>query len=336
MKRIHVHGFGAVSPAGWGALALSDAVKSGTPAATAELARPGQPNPLRVRRVPAPAPRPAFLGHPRLRRASPISQYAVGAALEALGPDAGRLRGGWRVGIVYCVMAGCVGYSRRFLDETLRDPSTASPLVFPETVFNAPASHLAAVLESRAINYTLVGDSGTFLQGLGLAAEWLQSESLDGCLVVGAEECDWLTADALRLFSPTVIAAEGAAALYLRADAAGARAELASVTDGRPFTSERERQAAAAALREELTATNPGALFLGTCDPRTSIAWAPWPTPVVRPAEVLGEAFVAGAGWQCVLAGEHAARSPGGSAAVAVVGPNEQVAGAHFVSPPLP
>jgi len=37
-------------------------------------------------------------------------------------------------------------------DETLRDPTTASPLFFPETVFNAPASHIAALLGTTAIN----------------------------------------------------------------------------------------------------------------------------------------------------------------------------------------
>ncbi len=58
-----------------------------------------------------------------------------------------------------------MAYSRRFYEEVLRDPATASPLIFPETVFNAPASHLAAFLGTTAINYTLVGDEGTFLAG---------------------------------------------------------------------------------------------------------------------------------------------------------------------------
>ena len=54
--------------------------------------------------------------------------------------------GALRLGIVACTMAGSVAYSRRFYEEVLREPATASPLVFPETVFNAPASHLAAYL----------------------------------------------------------------------------------------------------------------------------------------------------------------------------------------------
>ena len=97
----------------------------------------------------------------------------------------------------------------------LKDPSTASPLVFPETVFNAPASHLSAFLGSTAINYTLVGDAGTFLHGLSLAGGWLLEERVDRCLVVAAEEMDWLTADAFRHFDRGVVCAAGAGAVCL-------------------------------------------------------------------------------------------------------------------------
>jgi 3-oxoacyl-(acyl-carrier-protein) synthase len=212
-----VRGIGAVSPAGWGVLPLREALAKGEPLPLRELARPGWPRPLRVRTVPPPSPRPDFLAHARLRRTSPITQYAVAAALEALGADAARVSSGsMRLGIVVCVMTGCVNYSRRFYDETLSDPATASPLVFPETVFNAPASHLGALLGTAAVNYTLVGDPGTFLQGLALAADWLSSGRAEGCVVVGAEEIDWLSADACRLFERRIILSEGAGAVYLR------------------------------------------------------------------------------------------------------------------------
>ena len=47
-----------------------------------------------------------------------------------------------------------------------------------------------------------------FLQGLALAAHWLLDDHLDGCLVIGTEESDWLTADAYRLFDRRAILAE--------------------------------------------------------------------------------------------------------------------------------
>jgi len=198
-------------------LPLREALAKGEPLPARELARPGWTRSLRVRPVPPPSPRPNFLSHARLRRTSPITQYAVAAALEALGEDAACVsNGSLRLGIIFCVMTGCVNYSRRFYDETLKDPATASPLVFPETVFNAPASHIGALLGTSAINYTLVGDPGNFLQGLVIAGDWLLAGRVDGCLVVGAEEIDWLTADAYGHFARKIILSDGAGAVYMR------------------------------------------------------------------------------------------------------------------------
>ncbi|MBU6409688.1 MAG: hypothetical protein KGR98_04800, partial [Verrucomicrobia bacterium] len=199
---IFVHGTGAVSPAGWGVEKLCGAWRENHPLPVQELARPGWDSKLKVRHVPPPATRPEFLAHPRLRRSTAVAQYTVAAALEAIGADAAEIRSGQlQLGVVVCVLSGGVTYSRRFYEEVLRDPSTASPLLFPETVFNSPASHLASFINSDALNYTLVGDGGAFLQGLALAADWLADERVNACVVVGAEENDWIVSDALDLFA---------------------------------------------------------------------------------------------------------------------------------------
>ena len=205
MTRIFVHGLGAVSPAGWGVGPLREALHKGQPIPVQEVAAPGDGR-LRVRPVPPPPQRPPFLAHPRLRRSSIISQHVVGAALEALGGDANRNQ---RLGILVCLMSGCVTYCRRFFEEVLTDPVMASPLLFPETVFNASASHLAAYLNSPQVSYTLVGDDSAFVQGLATGAGLLLDGRLDGCLVIGAEETDWIVAGSLRLFSPGSIQAGG-------------------------------------------------------------------------------------------------------------------------------
>src|SRR5438477_2953995 len=233
VSKVFVRGEGAVSPAGWGVAALRATLDRGEPLPMKELSRPGRSAPLSIRRVPPAEPRPDFLSHARLRRTSPIAQYAVAAALEALGPDAEALQQGLlRPGIVLCAMSGCVNYSRRFYDEILRNPATASPIVFPETVFNAPASHLGALLGLTGINYTLVGDPGVFLQGIALAADWLLGNEVDGCLVIGAEEMDWLTAEAVTLFASRARVSEGAGELFLgSAPRVGAPIELAAITN---------------------------------------------------------------------------------------------------------
>lgn len=333
MSRVFVHGLGAVSPAGWGVPALSAALRKGKPLPAQLLSRPGWEKPLRVRAVPAPASPPAFLAHPRLRRASAITQYALGAACEALGDDAARVqRGELRLGIIVCLMPGCVAYSRRFYEEVLQDPATASPLIFAETVFNAPASHLSAYLNSPVINYSLVGDNGTFLQGLALAADWLECGQADACLVAGAEETDWIAADAVRLFRRDMIYSGGAGALYLKKNSAAA-VELAAVTDSFLFTQNQGRAGAARKMRAQLPALAADGLFCTNSQENPDA-----PAGVgkrLAPATVLGESFVALAAWQCVAACDLIRQREHAAANVAVVGANQQAIGARFVGSPL-
>ncbi len=123
MNRVFVHGLGAVSPAGWGVASLCAALNEGRPLPTQPMSRPGWSEPFIVRNVPPPVVRPNFFAHPRLRRAGGITQHTVAAALEALGEDAGLVQsGGRRLGIISCMMAGGVSYSRRFYEGSIARP----------------------------------------------------------------------------------------------------------------------------------------------------------------------------------------------------------------------
>lgn len=339
MSGIAVCGWGAVSPGGWGVSALRETLTHGSPVPITELVRPGLERTLRVRAVPPPLSRPQFLAHARLRRTSPIAQYVVSAALEALGPHSpGSQNGANRLGIVFCAMAGCVNYSKRFYDETLRDPTTASPLVFPETVFNAPASHLAAMVGANACNYTLVGDPGTFLQGLALAADWLNAKRVDACLVVGAEELDWIVAEAFHYFSNEGTMGAGAGALYLRRlEDATATVCLDAITASHPYSHTRTKPQAALAAKQEL---EPGTSTALLCDgvqgvPRLdqaeAEAWQGWAGPRLSVKKLLGEAFMAASAWQCVAAVDALAQGTCQSAVVSIVGCNQQAIAGRFV-----
>jgi hypothetical protein len=234
-------------------------------------------------------------------------------------------------------MSGCVSFSRRFYDETLKDPATASPVIFPETVFNAPASHLGALLGSSAINYTLVGDAGTFLQGLALGADWLLNQRVDSCLIVAAEELDWLVAEAFALFDPEGMVSDGAGALYLKreSDSQGA-VELQAITNPQLFFSKRQRAQAAVNARNELGQSGSGGLL---CDSRQGVprldaeeneAWKDWTGARCSPRLVCGEAFAAATAWQCVAAVDAINRNEHLSANVSVVGTNQQAIAARF------
>lgn len=339
MSRVFVRGIGAVSPAGWGVGALRDCLAAGAPLATQPMERPLWPQPLPYRTVPALKPLPAFFNHPRFRRTSPISQYAMAAAGEALGADAARVRaGGLSLGVVFCVMAGCVNYSRRFYDEVLGNPATASPLVFPETVFNAPASHIAALLGAGGINYTLVGDQGTYLQAVALAADWLASGRVAACLVLAAEEVDWMMVDAFQMFNRDTVVSAGAGALYLTGEAASAGAvELSAVTDAQCFSAQQSRRLALGKMRAELPPAAPDHLL---CDSRQNIpamdadeaaAWQDWRGARISPKAILGEALMAATAWQCVAAVDALQQGRHPAASVSAAGSNQQAIGAHFV-----
>jgi hypothetical protein len=337
VSRIFVAGIGAVSPAGWNVAALRAALDKNEPLPVQTLARPGWEKPLRARLVPAPATRPEFLSHPRLRRSSPITHYAVSAALEALAdlrknPAAKN----FRLGIVVCLQSGCVQYSCRFYDETLKNPATASPLVFPETVYAAPASHVAALLENVVLAYSLVGDPSSYLQGVALAAEWLGENRVDACLVIGAEETNWITADALRIFDGSAVISAGSGALCLcRDEKFSAGFELSAITDVHTFSSRRNCGQAAEAMRKQLHF--PGGLLCdGLAGSRAGAAergaWEDWSGPRISVKKILGEGLMAAAAWQCVAACDAVAQKGLAGASVSLVGASQQAIGARFAA----
>lgn len=136
--------------------------------------------------------------HPRLRRASAISRFAAAAGLDAL--TAARSTIGeidpQRMALVFAVSNGGITYTKRFYHDVVESGAqSASPLLFPETVFNAPASHLAAILGISGVSYTIVGDGAVGILAIKTASDLLNND-LDACLVVGAEETDWLLCDA--------------------------------------------------------------------------------------------------------------------------------------------
>jgi 3-oxoacyl-(acyl-carrier-protein) synthase len=170
-----------------------------------------------------------------LRRSSAISRFAVAAGLSALRNAGVDLqKDASRIALVFATSNGGVVYTKRFYhDIVTTGAQAASPLLFPETVFNAPASHLAAILGITGTSYTLVGDAAVAILALQMANDLMCNEALDYCLVVAAEEVDWLLCDAYRkwrLLRPNppiepfsasargMILSEGAGALLLARD----------------------------------------------------------------------------------------------------------------------
>ena len=281
-RELSLLGWGAVSPAGWGMDALTEAVAAAVPLTSSDVPSPGDAPRAHQGRL-VPMRKDPLLAHPRLRRAGRISHFAAAASLEALGADHAEAAksGSLRLGLVYTLLNGGVVYSRRFFGEVLAQPSTASPILFPETVFNAPASHLAAFLGLTGPVTTIVGDTGAFLHGLDTASLWLELGLVDACLVTGAEEADWMTAEGLALLEPSTVLAEGAGAVLVAAPDPGAPSIGLSFPDDRSADIIIADEAAARRFGEG---------------------------SVSVPARVLGHGLGAALAWQSVLAADAVAK----------------------------
>jgi len=262
--------------------------------------------------------------HPRLRRASAISRFAATAGLDALAQAKLRVSevDPERIALVFAVSNGGVIYTKRFYHNVVESGAqSASPLLFPETVFNAPASHLAAILGITGTSYTLVGDGAVGLLAIKMASDLLGSQALDFCLVVGAEEADWLLCDAYhrwRLLKkrPPIepfhqpprgtILSEGAGAVLL---ARNGNSEIDAIDGGGNFL---HRHGAnkilpqilqRLAIEDACIITSANGTFVDLAE-RAAIKSGPPVAAVYSPKAALGESVGASAIWQVIVAAQ--------------------------------
>ena len=264
--------------------------------------------------------------HPRLRRSSAISRFAVVAGLSAL-RDAGLEldeASAARTALIFAISNGGVIYTKRFFHEIVKSgASAASPLLFPETVFNAPASHLAAILGITGASYTLVGDGAVGILALKMAEDLMANPELDRCLVVGAEEADWLLCDAYRKWrllraAPPIepfarrprgmILSEGAGAVVLGREGALA---LERIHPGGNFWRQREVVRQLDAIARDLKSASATDILIASANgtfidaaERATAANHSAEAAVYTPKPALGESVAAGALWQLICAAQ--------------------------------
>lgn len=274
-----------------------------------------------------------FTPSERLRRAPPVSLFAVAAAARAFESDGrssvgGSPEGGMRtreldparVGVIAAVAKGAMIYSARFHSQFVGGGAKALvPLLFPETVANAPASHVASVLGLRGPNATILGDAAASFNAIAMARDWLEWGLADGVLVVAPHEFAQIMADGYARFRWIFRGApfsEGAAALLLTREGTGA-SEITHVDRGFPFRRRNEipscleRALHGLPLPPEVVSVSGGETVHFGSARRVSIK------------EALGEAFTAGALWQIIFG--LVAAEPGQTVLATCVGLNEQV-----------
>ena len=307
--------------------------------------------------------------HPRLRRASAISRFAAAAGLDAIAQSQSQSSNFdlENLALVFAVSNGGVAYTKRFYHGIVESGAqSASPLLFPETVFNAPASHLAAILGISGATYTVVGDGAVGILGIQMATELLETRAAKHCLVVAAEEADWVLCDAyhkwrLTRSSPPIepfsdpargtILSEGAGAVLLSAEG---KVKIDRLNPGGNFSHQRDATKIVNRVLAELNGTK--ACIVGSANgtfidaaERAAIQNHATNSIVYSLKPALGESVGASSLWQVITAagalerrqlppmlhaGEKSALrfptatdKPGSTAIVLSCGLNQQAAG---------
>ena len=357
---VHIGGMGWVTPLGSGVEEVWQRLLNGETANAEPLSSPlGRDYP--VFRVPASALANAPV-HPRLRRSSAISRFSAIAGLEALANANVKLDAetAKRTALIFAVSNGGVIYTKRFYHDIVESGAqAASPLLFPETVFNAPASHLAAILGIAGASYTLVGDGAVGTLALKMAEDLLLSDDLDRCLVVAAEEADWLLCDAYRKWrllrsGPPIepfqqpprgtILSEGAGAILIGREGP---IRIDKIFGGTNFRKQRDAVAAIEKVFAELSAS-PSSLvapsangtFIDAAE-RTAIEQHSPNAAVYSVKQALGESVGASSLWQTIAAAQALITKslPGSTAAsvlqnalISTCGLNQQAAGLRITA----
>jgi 3-oxoacyl-[acyl-carrier-protein] synthase II len=324
---LHIAGMGWITPLGSGVQEVWERLLRGDePSAEALVDTVGGKS-HDAFRVP-PAALTQLPLHPRLRRASAISRFAAAAGTAALREaevHLGTTIDPASIALIFAISNGGVIYTKRFYrDVVASGAETASPLLFPETVFNAPASHLAALLGVTGPTYTIVGDGSVGLSAVNMAEDLMRNSGLDFCLVVGAEETDWLLCDAyarwrlLRSHPPIepfaqpprgMIPSEGAGAILV------GRSGPVRIKNTHPanyYRNRKELSQKAEALLREMDASSAGGIVSSANGTFIDAAEAAALSRVTRTAPSyvatpsLGEGIGASGLWQVIIASQAA------------------------------
>ena len=238
-----------------------------------------------------------------------------------------------RTAVVFAACSGPVVYTRKFYETVVQQgANAASPLLFPETVYNAPASHLAALLGVTGMSYTLVGDGSIGITALKFAEQLLDTADIDYCIVAGGEEIDWILCEAYREWRLPATLAEGGAALILAREG---RIALDPIHDGVSFSKQSDAPAAIHKVHHDLARQGAPPDLIVSCangtfiDAAEAAACAKYftHTPVTHPKHTFGEALGAGALLQVIHGALALEKRNLNKVAVSSLGFNQQATG---------
>jgi 3-oxoacyl-[acyl-carrier-protein] synthase II len=142
------------------------------------------------------------------RRLSRLSRLAVAVSCEALTDSRLQVSDNnrRRLGVIWSTAFGSTHQTDAFFLSLLEQgPQSAEPILFPDTVPNAPASHVAMFQQLQGPNSTFCQNHLSGENALAFAASVLASGQTDALLVGGVDELSailWHSLNALRVIKP--------------------------------------------------------------------------------------------------------------------------------------
>lgn len=202
---IVITGMGAVSPFGLGVEALWSALEQGERRGTA--LEQGEPGDQPVLGLKVGEWQPAdLLGRRGLQYLHPSAKFLLGASLLAL-QQAGLADGGTQpdeLGVtIGCNLVGLQAIADYDYTAITEGPHYVSPMEAPNTLANAPASHLAIRLKARALNTTIASGQCAGLDALGYAAKVVRDGRARQVVAGGVEELSPAALWVYRNLTPT-------------------------------------------------------------------------------------------------------------------------------------
>lgn len=334
-SKIRIAGMGWVTPLGTGLDDVWDRIAAGEKPVAQELSSPHSPKKHLCYTVP-PRTADALGRNARLRRSSVITYYSVAAALAALENAGIKMTPevADRTAVVFAICSGGVVYTRKFYEMIAQQGAgAASPLLFPETVYNAPASHLASLLGTTGMSYTLVGDGSIGITALKFGEQLLETSDIDWCVVAAGEEMDWILCEAYREWRLPAMLAEGGAAVVLGREG---RTAIPQIHGGVSFSRQSGAPAAIRKVHEDLATCGGGVDLVVSCANGTfadaaesSAISASFPAaPIDYPKQSLGESLGAGALIQTIYGAMALEKRQLNKVLISSLGFNQQASGA--------
>jgi 3-oxoacyl-(acyl-carrier-protein) synthase len=334
-----IAGMGWVTPLGRDLLSVWTAIRENKRPDPVLLESPIGKRALPVLRVPGDLVRDTA-SLPRLRRSSVISHLAVAAAVDAVASARMTPEELKRTALVFAASDGGVVYTRKFYAEVVeRGEGAGSPLLFPETVYNAPASHIAARLGLEGEVLTLVGDAAAGLSAVQTGCELLAAGEVDFCIVAAGQELDWITCEAYGRWgliqnsrNSASLFSEGAAAIVLARKPGGCRVWAAHLGYSYP-TEERAEERLDAMLSELLHQSRVTCAVSCASGTRLDLAEKHClarhlpNARILTPKSVLGESLACSTMQQIITGALALEEAGGGGALITTIGYNRQLAG---------